>query len=128
MNEEYITLPSGLEYRREFERTDGAVIMRNAKTLKRYCQLREEQSNTDCYKYDCFYAFSNEQFEDGKKRIRPLKEGEKLVSVGAGLYGTRDGVGKYLTALNIDKQIKYNIAVVVVLVGYERRDIDYVRL
>lgn len=107
MNEEYTKLPSGLEYCRDWERTDGAVVMRNVKTLNRYHELVEERDNLNCYSYDCFFAFSNEQFEEGAKRIRPLKEGEKYVSCGAGLYGTRNGVDKYFAAIaEYDKQIK----------------------
>lgn len=104
MTDNINTLPSGLQYSRE---CDGCVIMHNAKTIKRYKELQEEKSKRDCYRCDCFFAFSNQQFEEGLKKIRPLKEGEKLVSVGAGMYGTRDGVDKFFAFYNeIDKRIK----------------------
>lgn len=107
MNEEYIKLPSGLEYRRDWSVSDGAVQMIHTKTLTRYNELRKEQNDIDCYKYDCFYAFGQKQFDEGKARIRPLKEGEKYVSAGAGLYGTRDGVDRYFAAFaDYDKKIK----------------------
>lgn len=92
------TLPSGLQYSRDFSEYDGCVVMHNAKTINRYRELQEEKSKHDCYRYDCFFAFSNQQFAEGLKKIRPLKEGEKLVSVGAGMYGTRDGVDKFFAA------------------------------
>lgn len=76
MTDNINTLPSGLQYSRE---CDGCVIMHNAKTIKRYKELQEEKSKRDCYRFDCFFAFSNQQFAEGLKRIRPLKEGEKLV-------------------------------------------------
>lgn len=101
------TLPSGLQYSRDFSEYDGCVVMHNAKTINRYRELQEEKSKQDCYRYDCFFAFSNQQFAEGLKKIRPLKEGEKLVSVGAGMYGTRDGVDKFFAAYDeIDKRIK----------------------
>lgn len=104
MTDNINTLPSGLQYSRE---CDGCVIMHNAKTIKRYKELHEEKSKRDCYRFDCFFAFSNQQFEDGLKKIRPLKEGEKLVNVGAGMYGTRDGVDKFFAFYEeIDKRIK----------------------
>lgn len=107
MANEYITLPSGLQYRREWEQTDGAVDMRNPRTLKRYTELQDEKYHIDCYKYDCFFAFGNKQFNEEKKRIRPLREGEKYVSAGAGLYGTRDGLDRFFAALTaIDEKIK----------------------
>lgn len=81
--------------------------MHNAKTIKRYKELEEEKYTTDCYRYDCFFAFSNQQFAEGLKKIRPLKEGEKLVCDGAGMYGTRDGIDKFFAAYDeIDKRIK----------------------
>lgn len=107
MKHEYITLPSGLQYRRDWEETDGGVVMRHVRTLKRYAELQEEKNRLDCYKYDCFFAFGNKQFEENSKRIRPLREGEKYVSAGCGLYGTRDGLDKFFAALDaIDEKIK----------------------
>lgn len=107
MAQDYITLPSGLQYRREWEQTDGAIDMRNPKTLKRYTELQDEKYHIDCYKYDCFFAFGQKQFNEYSKRIRPLREGEKYVSAGAGLYGTRDGLDRFFAALkDIDEKIK----------------------
>lgn len=100
----YKTLPSGLQYRID---ENGSVDMRNPKTLRRYHELNNERDSMDCYKHDCFFAFSNQQFEEGKARIRPLREGEKLCSVGAGMYGTRDGIKSYFEEMrSFDKRIK----------------------
>ncbi len=105
--EEIKTLQSGLQYSRDWEHTDGGVVMHNAKTLGTYRRLQDEKYHIDCYRFDCFFAFDNKQFAANLKNIRPLKEGEKLVSVGAGMYGTRDGVDRYFAALDeIDARIK----------------------
>ena len=69
----------------------GVLDYKNAHTLGRYRELCNERSKVDVTKYDCFFAFSNEQFARGLKSIRPLREGEKLVSIGAGGYETKDG-------------------------------------
>ena len=107
MAQEYITLPSGLQYRREWEQTDGGVDMRNPRTLKRYVELQDEKYRICPYDFDCFYAFGQKQFDEYKKRIRPLREGEKYVSAGAGLYGTRDGLDRLFAAIkDIDEKIK----------------------
>ena len=73
----------------------------NAKTLNRYIGLCDERNRCDITSYDCFFAFSNKQFYEGLKTIRPLEEGEKLVRFMAGGYGTKDGV-KQLVAFYKD--------------------------
>ena len=101
------TLPGGLQYSRDWDNYEGGVVMHNAKTIGRYKQLMDEKHHIDCYRYDCFFAFSNQQFAEGLKKIRPLKEGEKLVSVGAGMYGTRDGVDRFFAAYDeVDRRVK----------------------
>lgn len=78
----------------EFEENQnnyGVLDYKHAHTLKRYKELCDERCKVDVSKYDCFFAFSNRQFDEGLKTIRPLREGEKLVSIGAGAYGTKDG-------------------------------------
>lgn len=89
------------------EGCDGALIWENSKTIKRYQQLCNERSAIDTAKFDIFWAFSNQQFAEGLKSIRPLNEGEKLVRIGAGGYGTRDGVDRWLKCLHeYDNRIK----------------------
>lgn len=70
---------------------DGMLNYKNAKTLKRYHELVNERMYVDTKKFDVFFAFSKEQFEEGLKSIRPLAEGEKLVSIGGGGFATKDG-------------------------------------
>ena len=93
----------------EFEQNpeyDGMLAWRHAKTLKRYRELRTEQTELDVSKYRCFFAFSREQLVQGQKSIG-LKEGERLVSFGCGGYGTEEGVRQMFARLEeIESQIK----------------------
>lgn len=93
----------------EFEQNpeyDGMLAWRHAKTLKRYRELRKEQTEMDVSKYRCFFAFSREQLVQGQKSIG-LKEGERLVSFGCGGYGTEEGVKQMFARLEeIENQIK----------------------
>lgn len=43
---------------------------------------------------DCFYAFGRSQMEEGIKKFG--LEGKKLYHAGAGLYGTDEGLRKYI--------------------------------
>lgn len=52
----------------------------------KYLELKSKEPVLE----ECFFAFSKEQFEEGKK---PLGE-EKIYSGGAGLYGTKEGLIK----------------------------------
>lgn len=73
----------------------------------RYLQLREECNNVDVHAYDCFFAFNDDQFDEGLKRIRPLRDGEKLVRLGAGCFGTKDGAKRLFDFYDsIDAKIK----------------------
>ena len=76
---EKIKLPSGLEYYRQWE-NDGAIVMTNAKTIKRYHELKyNTEPNLD--RYGVFFAFSDEQFEKGYKHLIELgliKDGDKV--------------------------------------------------
>lgn len=86
---------------------DGVLEYKNAKTLKRYRELRDEQSHVDVKKFDVFFAFSNEQFAEGLKSIRPLADGEKLVRIGGGGFGTKDGAKRLFEFYeSIDAKIK----------------------
>lgn len=86
---------------------DGVLDYKNAKTLKRYLELIGKQNNVDTKKYDVFFAFSNDQFEEGLKSIRPLAEGEKLVRIGGGGFATKDGAKRLFEFYeSIDAKIK----------------------
>lgn len=76
---------------------EGELLVSGSKTIERYRELRESDNNKDCYSYGVFFAFSNEQFEEGKRLAR-INAGEKIFHAGAGLYGTREGIGKYFAS------------------------------
>lgn len=85
---------------------DGMLSCQNVKTIKRYEELKDERDSCDLSKFDMFCAFSKKQFEENRKTIRPLKDGEKYVDFGAGVFGTRDGIEKYLAfSESINKRI-----------------------
>jgi len=50
----------------------------------------------NCYDYSCFFAFDKKQFEEGKEKAG-IKD-EKIYAAGSGLYGTLDGLKKFLAA------------------------------
>lgn len=100
------TADKPFEFHQDYDNYDGMFSYKNDKTLKRYKELCHSLQETDISKFDMFAAFSNKQFEEGLKSIRPLKEGEKLCSLGAGIFGTRDGIRKYLNrSEEVHKQI-----------------------
>lgn len=68
---------------------DGAIGMKNPKTIKRYVEIRDEHPESE--KYGIFYAFNDKQYEEGKSKMKELglyKEGQKIYSFGAGGFGT----------------------------------------
>ncbi len=67
---------------------EGAICMRNPKTIDRYKEIMKEEPDSD--KYGIFWAFSDRQFEEGVDRMIEkglFKKGEKVYSIGAGGYG-----------------------------------------
>lgn len=86
---------------------DGMLEWHNAATLSEYKRLNDELNNCDLQKFDMFCAFSDEQFARNSKTIRPLQEGEKYATLGAGVFGTKDGIKRYLAySEDIDRQIR----------------------
>lgn len=61
-------------------------------TTNRYREIERETREADLTKFDCFAAFNKKQFEEGMASVRPLNKGEKFVSIGCGVFGTRDGI------------------------------------
>ncbi len=69
---------------------EGAIYMRNAKTVERYQELTEKHPNSE--DYGIFWAFSNKQFDEGYKLLVKrgfIKDGEKVKRVSAisGMFG-----------------------------------------
>jgi len=57
---------------------------------------KEKQKMVDKILTDCrvFFAFSNSQFEEGKKET-PLEEGDKYISIGAGGYMPKSKLAEF---------------------------------
>lgn len=97
---------SNFEFHQDWD-NDGMISYSHAETLSEYHRLNDERSKCDLKKFDMFCAFSDEQFARNSKTIRPLREGEKYVSFGAGVFGTRDGIERYIAySDDIDRQIR----------------------
>lgn len=79
--------------------------------MKNYEQIKDQQPVL----FECFFAFSKEQFDEGLKKAG-IKD-KKILSGGSGLYGTKEGITKLLSdyekidteiAENCDPQDVYN--------------------
>lgn len=71
-------------------------------------KAKHQKDYSNCMNsFGVFWAFSNEQFAEGKT---PLEEGDKYVSIGAGGYMPKSKVDNMLVALKeIDKKHRQNI-------------------
>ena len=68
--------------------------------MKTYRQIKDQQPVL----FECFFAFSNEQFAEGKKKAGI--EGKKILDGGHGLYGTKEGIQKLFDHYdNVDKEV-----------------------
>ena len=56
-------------------------------TTKRYIEIREEQPTLN----KCFFAFSKQQFEEGKIEAG-ITDDEEIFSAHGGLFGTQQGI------------------------------------
>lgn len=88
-----------LQYYRDWD-CDGAVVMKNPQTIKRYIELHETHPKIE--DYPVFFAFGDKQFEENRaKAIEQgrLKESDKLCYCDdyPGLIGTHDGITQYLS-------------------------------
>ena len=51
---------NGVEYYQNWDNSEGGICMTNAKTIKRYQELKKEHPNTE--DYGMFFAFCDKQF------------------------------------------------------------------
>ena len=71
--------------------------------MKTYKQIKDQQPVL----FECFFAFSNEQFTEGKKKAGI--EDKKILDGGHGLYGTREGIQKLFDDYDkIDQEVAEN--------------------
>lgn len=68
-----------------------------------YYEIKETQPTL----FECFFAFDNKQFEDGKNKAGIADK--KILSGGSGLYGTQEGITKLFSDYeDIDKKVSEN--------------------
>ncbi len=98
-----------LHYYRDWDMYDGGIVMMDARTIRKYKELLNMSPDGD----ECgvFFAFSNEQFNKGYKRLIELghiKEGDKICQDSVtGMYGTGRGITRFHEFYaNRDKEIK----------------------
>ena len=85
-----------LQYYRDWDRYEGGIVMVNPQTVKRYREIQDEHPDAD--KCGVFFAFSNEQFGEGYRRLVDLghiKDGDKVLRGPAGAFGTKAGFDKF---------------------------------
>lgn len=71
--------------------------------MQKYQDIKNQQAPT----INCFFAFSNKQFEEGIKEKN--LEGQKIYAAGSGLYGTKEGIANFLGFYeNLNKRIGEN--------------------
>ena len=91
---EDIRLDSGLVIYRDWD-CEGAIRMRNAKTIKRYKGLQNESSNIDVNALGVFFAFSDKQFEEGRQELIDkgyISSEDKIYRLPiSGGFGTKQG-------------------------------------
>jgi hypothetical protein len=63
-------------------------------TKEKYIEIK----NTRPEMHKCFFAFGNEQFEEGKAKAGILPD-EEVFHYRAGLYGTKEGLKEYVKSL-----------------------------
>ena len=98
MSKEITTLPSGLQYYRDWDQ-DGHVVMVNPKTIKRYNELKYDKgAHPDASQYGVFFAFSDKQFDEGYNSLVKrgyIKDGDKVKKAVAGLFGTFEEIKRF---------------------------------
>ena len=76
---------------------DGYLSYTGAETLTKYQELNKQISNAPWDKLGVFAAFSQQKFDEGYRRLietGKLKEGEKIVRLGSGVYGSKESAEK----------------------------------
>jgi len=78
-------------FEQDFDRYEGGLVWKNAKTLKRYKELSEQHAPAKGW----FAAFSDKQFSEGLSDLiskGEAKSKEDIKSFGCGVFGTREGL------------------------------------
>lgn len=91
------TTKGTLHYYRDWDRSEGGIVMKDAQTLKRYKEIQNQHPDAD----ECgvFFAFDEKQFDEGYKRLvenGKIKDGDEVkYDPETVMYGTDEGIGKY---------------------------------
>ena len=89
---------------------DGFLRITGAETIARYNELRHQQYEIPVKEYGVFFAFSQEQFDEGYKYLVKkgfIKDGEKVKRFGNGAFGTLEGMQRWMReAEAIDEKIR----------------------
>lgn len=89
---------------------DGYLRISGAETLKHYSELCEKQHTLPVKEWGIFFAFSNEQFDEGYNDLVKrgfIKDGDKVKRFGGGAFGTTEAMKRWVEeASAIDNQIK----------------------
>lgn len=88
-----------LKFRQDFNEYEGTIVMQNAKTLDLYKQLKGGCESDNSNKANAimnnpeyfFCAFDTKTFDERKKKLTSRKDGEKILSIGGGMYCSRTG-------------------------------------
>lgn len=95
-----VQTPHGeLRYYRDWDNSEGGVVMLNPRTLDRYREIRDGHPKIE--NYGCFFAFGQEQFDRNLAAAvlsGRIKESDQIVYHPhySGLYGTTKGVSEFL--------------------------------
>lgn len=88
------TTKGTLEYFIDWSCTEGSVVMLNAKTVSFYYKTRYK-THPDADRYGVFFAFSDQQFEEGYNRLADrgfISKGDKIYKCKNGAYGTQNSL------------------------------------
>lgn len=93
------TTQGPLHYYRDWDNSDGFIVMKDAKTIKRYKEISNLHPDAD--ESGVFFAFDEKQFNEGYKRLvenGKIKDGGKIkYDPELNLHGTDESIGKYLS-------------------------------
>ena len=88
---------------------DGFLRITGARTINHYLELQQRQSEIPVNEYGLFFAFSQEQFDEGYKGLVKrglIQDGDKVKRFGQGCFGTLEVIKRWMAESSaIDAQI-----------------------
>lgn len=87
-----------LRYYRDWDNSEGGIVMENAQTIRRYREIQDQHPK--CDEFGVFFAFSKKQYNEGVARLKELgfikDESELRQDRLGGLIGTAEGIRGFL--------------------------------